>query len=180
MKIKNKRVLKNGAVAAYVYYKNEKKWKWRIIGRQKQKGGEMFEAGSEPIFVPPDNSFYISGLLDCIGIVIKNSNGNGVIAGHFVTQDMLKMDIKRNFNMETRVRTVNIKVEGLQEAGKKFFNTVKYLIEKHNFSEFTVEYYISADEFIHETSKEAYIFLNKKLYKGKLFILETAGLTQRT
>jgi len=40
MKIKNKRVLKNGAVAAYVYYKNEKKWKWRIIGRtRKQKGG---------------------------------------------------------------------------------------------------------------------------------------------
>jgi len=28
-KIKNKRTLKNGSVAGYVYYNDEKKWKWR-------------------------------------------------------------------------------------------------------------------------------------------------------
>ena len=43
MKVKNKRILKNGAVAGYVYYESEKKWKWRIIkgplkgGRKKKK-----------------------------------------------------------------------------------------------------------------------------------------------
>lgn len=43
MKVKNKRTLKNGAVAGYVYYKDEKKWKWRIVegpksgGRKKKK-----------------------------------------------------------------------------------------------------------------------------------------------
>ena len=39
MKVKNKRVLKNGAVAGYVYYKSEKKWKWRII-KGPLKGGK--------------------------------------------------------------------------------------------------------------------------------------------
>ncbi len=38
MRIKGKRVLKNGAVAGYVYYSKEKKWKWRIVGRA-QRGG---------------------------------------------------------------------------------------------------------------------------------------------
>ena len=38
MKVKNKRTLKNGAIAGYVYYNTEKKWKWRIIGRKKLKG----------------------------------------------------------------------------------------------------------------------------------------------
>ena len=44
MRVKNKRILKNGAIAGYVYYKDEKKWKWRIIGRKKMKGG--FEKGN--------------------------------------------------------------------------------------------------------------------------------------
>jgi chemotaxis receptor (MCP) glutamine deamidase CheD len=39
MKVKGKRTLKNGAVAGYVYYSKEKKWKWRIIGRDKKGGG---------------------------------------------------------------------------------------------------------------------------------------------
>jgi len=40
MRVKEKRILKNGAVAGYVYYSKEKKWKWRIInGSTKQKGG---------------------------------------------------------------------------------------------------------------------------------------------
>jgi hypothetical protein len=39
MKVNGKQVLKNGAIAGYVYYKDENKWKWRIIGRNKMKGG---------------------------------------------------------------------------------------------------------------------------------------------
>ena len=42
MRIKGKRVLKNGAVAGYVYYSKEKKWKWRIVGRA-QRGGDPNE-----------------------------------------------------------------------------------------------------------------------------------------
>ena len=41
MKIKNKKILKNGTIGAYVYYPKEKKWKWRFIGRQKKKGGQF-------------------------------------------------------------------------------------------------------------------------------------------
>ena len=40
MRVKNKRVLKNGAIGGYVYYPSEKKWKWRIISGPK-KGGSM-------------------------------------------------------------------------------------------------------------------------------------------
>ena len=39
MKIKNERILKNGAIGAYVYYPSDKKWKWRIIGHSKKIGG---------------------------------------------------------------------------------------------------------------------------------------------
>ena len=43
MKVKGKRILKNGVIAGYVYYKNDKKWKWRFLKgpkkRNKQKGG---------------------------------------------------------------------------------------------------------------------------------------------
>ena len=47
MRIKSKRVLKNGAVAGYVYYSDEKKWKWRIVGHINSKKG-----GFEPKFKP--------------------------------------------------------------------------------------------------------------------------------
>ena len=42
MKIKNQRILKNGAIAGYVYYSKDKKWKWRIIGRNNKKGGNKY------------------------------------------------------------------------------------------------------------------------------------------
>jgi len=38
-KIRNKRVLKNGATAGYVYYPKDKKWKWRIVEGPTKKGG---------------------------------------------------------------------------------------------------------------------------------------------
>lgn len=42
MRVKGKRILKNGAVAGYIYYSDEKKWKWRIFKGPKKgmKGGE--------------------------------------------------------------------------------------------------------------------------------------------
>ena len=50
MRVKGKRVLKNGMEAGYVYYSKEKKWKWRIIGKAKkskrvQKGGTNINFG---------------------------------------------------------------------------------------------------------------------------------------
>jgi hypothetical protein len=47
IKIKNKKVLKNGAIAGYVYYNAENKWKWRIIGNIK-KGGSRNNNNSQP------------------------------------------------------------------------------------------------------------------------------------
>jgi hypothetical protein len=46
MRVKGKRILKNGAVAGYVYYSDEKKWKWRIIKGPKKgmKGGKILTA----------------------------------------------------------------------------------------------------------------------------------------
>jgi hypothetical protein len=34
MKVKGKRILKNGTIAGYVYNSKTKKWNWRFIGRQ--------------------------------------------------------------------------------------------------------------------------------------------------
>jgi hypothetical protein len=45
MEIKNKRVLKNGAIAGYVYFPKDKKWKWRIVGKQ-MKGGNNINVGN--------------------------------------------------------------------------------------------------------------------------------------
>ena len=42
MKIKNQRILKNWAIAGYVYYSKDKKWKWRIFGKNNKKGGEKY------------------------------------------------------------------------------------------------------------------------------------------
>ena len=41
MKIRGKRILKNGATGAYVYYNKEKKWKWRIISGPKKGAGKL-------------------------------------------------------------------------------------------------------------------------------------------
>lgn len=50
MKVKGKRILKNGAVAGYVYYNKDKKWKWRIInGPKKKRGGEKLKSKAQLI-----------------------------------------------------------------------------------------------------------------------------------
>jgi hypothetical protein len=61
MRVKGKRVLKNGAVAGYVYYSNDRKWKWRIIGHvsKKKKGG---------VYIQPEfNDYFFK-----IGINLSN------------------------------------------------------------------------------------------------------------
>lgn len=54
MKVKGKRILKNGAVGAYVYYKKEKKWKWRIVEGPKKKKPQS--GGAQ--FIPTENLFF--------------------------------------------------------------------------------------------------------------------------
>ena len=61
MRIKNKRVLKNGAMAGYVYYAKEKKWKWRIFKgpTKKQKGGtKIIDIASKCVQQKDANFFY--------------------------------------------------------------------------------------------------------------------------
>ena len=43
MQVKGKRILKNGAVAGYVYYSKDRKWKWRILYGPTKKGGMLHE-----------------------------------------------------------------------------------------------------------------------------------------
>ena len=47
MRVKEKKVLKNGAVAGYVYYSREKKWKWRIISGPKKKSKRIQKGGDD-------------------------------------------------------------------------------------------------------------------------------------
>jgi len=62
-KIRNKRVLKNGATAGYVYYPRDKKWKWRIIKGPTKKGGAREELLTKCITQIADPTI----LLDCTG-----------------------------------------------------------------------------------------------------------------
>lgn len=57
MKTKNKKIFKNGAVGAYVYYNKEKKWKWRIIQGpvKKYKGGTKYKKNNMVTFVARDD-----------------------------------------------------------------------------------------------------------------------------
>jgi len=56
MRVKGIKVFSNGARGGYVYYKNEKKWKWRIIsGPRKKKKGGVFRLSNT---VPTSNLKY--------------------------------------------------------------------------------------------------------------------------
>lgn len=76
MRIKNKRVLKNGAVAGYVYYKKDKKWKWRIVGHVKKNK----KGGSEDCQVEWKDIVF--------RVVFSNDNENIVI---FRSDEMIKL-----------------------------------------------------------------------------------------
>jgi hypothetical protein len=60
MKVKGKRVLKNGAVAGYVYYNKDKKWKWRIIGRVKKGGSGKGKSKIALSNLPNNNQIVLS------------------------------------------------------------------------------------------------------------------------
>lgn len=84
MKVKSKRTLKNGAVAGYVYYSKEKKWKWRIIGRdKKQKGGMncLFVPQKEIKFAKSDKCIGSLGAVPCTIFCIFH-NKIGTLCGH--------------------------------------------------------------------------------------------------
>lgn len=79
MKIKGKRILKNGALAGYVFYEKEKKWKWRIIkGPIKNKKGGFLN-------VPPNTNIntintkkekFVNHFLYHLNGIIKFMNNN--------------------------------------------------------------------------------------------------------
>jgi hypothetical protein len=75
MKVKNKRVLKNGAVAGYVYYSKDKKWKWRIIGHtKKMKGGEEI---NNIINCKLSRVSYITAQdLSCLSLLLRQKHTN--------------------------------------------------------------------------------------------------------
>jgi hypothetical protein len=82
MKIKDKRVLKNGAVGGYVYYPKDKKWKWRIISGPKKKGGSNPSA--------------------------KNNKNNKNCERVLVTPlSTIESEIKRNLNRNRSITTKN-------------------------------------------------------------------------
>lgn len=98
MKIKGKRVLKNGAIAGYIYYNEEKKWKWRIIKgpiktkkQKKYHGGTKYEKNNIITFVARDNPKivkYKAKILD----IYKN------IENTWLLEPAYKVEIMGNLN----------------------------------------------------------------------------------
>jgi phage pi2 protein 07 len=189
MRVKGKRVLKNGTIAGYVYYKKEKKWKWRFIsGKKRMKGGEIIEAGRIPVFVDNGNTVMISGLIDCIGVVIRRLNTNNevdsVIAGHFVTGNMTNINIKTNFNMTTKIRTVRLlsKPE-MTVKGMEFVNKMEQLINEYNFENYDIQYFVTpmtagVNLKYHDNLPYAVALLNNSFDKvGEILHLPSSKLT---
>lgn len=82
IKVKGKRTLKNGAVAGYVYYSKEKKWKWRIIGRnKKQKGGNVLSKMKNPYIENFDNTIYEDDIMyqDDDVCILRPDSQKGII-----------------------------------------------------------------------------------------------------
>ena len=177
MRVKGKRILKNGTIAGYVYYKKEKKWKWRFIsGKKKMKGGEVIEAGQDPVFVGEGNTVIIKGLIDCIGVVIKRKNTNnvvdGIIAGHFVTENMTNIKFDKILNEKT-FKLINVKLRSPPEmthSGMKFVKRMKELMDNHDFTNFDITYFsqpMLAGKY-HRNIPYAVKLLNFYLGKGEL------------
>ena len=136
MRVKNKRVLKNGAVAGYVYYSNEKKWKWRIIkGPNKKRGGNLL----------PNNQKSINSELDANK---KTKQQNGINLGLIKTGKHKIMDkkikkLKETIKLlkETQLLIIDERVlelindrninEDMYKAGLKYIN--HYIININSF-----------------------------------------------
>ena len=59
MQIKQKRVLKNGATAGYVYYPKDRKWKWRITSGPSEKKGRKLRLKGGTISAEQETAFGI-------------------------------------------------------------------------------------------------------------------------
>ena len=110
MKIKNKKVLKNGRIGGYVYYPEDKKWKWRIIGNM--KGGERYEPTNENI-----NSI-MTKCKECIsyGELFSDKGGHSYI-------------YKYNENDNFLVRTIDNNPSHIPEIILSIFTT--YLVKNN-------------------------------------------------
>ena len=126
MRVKNKRVLKNGAVAGYVYYSNEKKWKWRIIkGPNKKRGGNLL----------PNNQKSINSELT-VNKKTKQQNGInfGLIkTGKYKIKDKKIKKLKETIKLLKEIKLLPIKEsvlklidekinENVYKAGLKYIN----------------------------------------------------------
>ena len=135
-KIKNQRVLKNGAIAGYVYYANEKKWKWRIVGNSnKQKGGYNYDIlrlhNNQNIGIP-DLDIELYKLLSNNPLQINFNRRNNEIVNYF-------NNYYDNLPANTRVRFirnvtlfVQIEPENIIEMNLEQFQN--YLNTLHNYN----------------------------------------------
>lgn len=109
MKIRGKRVLKNGAIAGYVYYSKDRKWKWRIIGRAKKGGSGK---GKTPNISNNSQRIGLSNL----------PNNNQIVTSWNKEKNHLNLII----NKQLRKKNVSsVKKNGLREIKRK-------LNERHN------------------------------------------------
>lgn len=108
MKIKGKRILKNGVTAGYVYYKNDKKWKWRFLKgpkkKNKQKGGNKVTNAN--ILRELKNSLSNEELI----FENKHPLSDGDIVE--IVLETLSNKYEINSNTENRVRKILRKIRG--------------------------------------------------------------------
>jgi hypothetical protein len=135
-KIKNQRVLKNGAIAGYVYYANEKKWKWRIIGNSnKQKGGYNYDIlrlhNNQNIGIP-DLDIELYKLLSNNPLQINFNGRNNEIVNYFNNYyDNLPANIRDRFIRNVTL-FVQIEPENIIEMNLQQFQN--YLNTLHNYN----------------------------------------------
>ena len=150
MKIKKQRILKNGAIAGYVYYPKDRKWKWRILGNIKKKGGKY------------SSTFVTKGM----------GEGGSLIYMIYTSIDRITKYMENMSNLKTQKKIYKEFFEKLRE---KYNNAVEYgkksLANKNNKKYFTNEY--PQEKFNHDLKKISKII--KRLIKqiSKMPYLQT-------
>lgn len=144
MRIKGKRVLKNGAVAGYVYYSKEKKWKWRIVGRAQRGGsGKGSSKGSIRLSNLPSNNEIINSwnnekehLNSIVNKLIQRKNVSGVKKNKLrkIKSNLNKRHINPNYNSSDNLNEIFIEIVKVSPNGinKKNMNKlVELRTERH-------------------------------------------------
>jgi len=117
MKIKEKRLLKNGAIAGYVYYAKENKWKWRIIGRNNKKGGSPYSLtlirenhDDDCIYTIDDiiNADYMNMINNYFRRCLELNNNHGIPEIYFKIYNNTNHNTNRNNNRNYRIYNSNI------------------------------------------------------------------------